>query len=89
MTNAQKLYKLLEEEVIADVEDHMDYLYDLIATKKATQEDKDDLKETQMILKEFKNTLTEINNGEMDEEECLELIEELEAMRQFDEDEEA
>ncbi len=86
MTHAQRLYKLLEEEVIADVEDHIDYLYDLIAKKKATQEDTDDLKEAQMILKEFKSTLDEINNGEMSEEECLELIEELEQMRSFEED---
>jgi len=87
MSNAQKLYKLLEEEVIADVEDHIDYIYDLIANKKATQEDKDDLQEAQMILKEFKTTLTEINNGDLDEDECLELIEELEEMRQFEDDE--
>ncbi len=86
MTNTQKLYKLLEEEVIADVEDHMDYLYDLIAKKTATDEDKDDLKEAQMILKEFKNTLIEINNGDMDEEECLELIEELQEMRHLEDD---
>jgi hypothetical protein len=39
-----------------------------------------------MILKEFKATLSEINNGDMDEDECLELIEELEAMRQFEDD---
>ncbi len=88
MTNAQKLYKLLEEEVIADIEDHIDYIYDLIANKKDTDEDKDDLKEAQMILKEFKATLTEINNGDMDEDECLELIEELEEMRAFEEDDE-
>ena len=87
MTNAQKLYKLLEEEVIADVEDHIDYLYDLIAKKKATDEDKDDLTEAQMILKEFKSTLIEINNGDMNEDECLELIEELEEMRSFEDDE--
>ncbi|MEA2110685.1 MAG: hypothetical protein U9P71_01420 [Campylobacterota bacterium] len=87
MTNAQKLYKLLEEEVIADVEDHIDYIYDLIANKKATDDDKDDLKEAQMILKEFKATLTEINNGDLDENECLELIEELEEMRSLEDDE--
>ncbi len=86
MTHAQQLYKLLEEEVIADVEDHIDYLYDLIAKKKATQEDTDDLKEAQMILKEFKETLVEINNGDMSESECLELIEELEQMRSLEED---
>ncbi len=86
MTNAQKLYKLLDEEVIADVEDHMDYLYDLIIKKTATDEDKDDLKEAQMILKEFKNTLIEINNGDMDEDECLELIEELQEMRHLEDD---
>ncbi len=85
MTHAQQLYKLLEEEVIADVEDHIDYLYDLIAKKKATQEDTDDLKEAQMILKEFKSTLTEIDSGEMSEAECLELIEELEQMRSLEE----
>jgi len=86
MTHSQRLYTLLKEEVIADVEDHMDYLYDLIAKKKATQEDEDDLKEAQSILKEFKETLDEITSGEMGEEECLELIEELEKMRSFEED---
>ncbi len=86
MTHAQQLYKLLEEEVIADVEDHIDYLYDLIAKKKATPEDQDDLREAQGILKEFKETLNDINNGEMSDEECLELIEELEQMRSLEED---
>lgn len=88
MTNAQKLKKLLIEDVIPEVEEYMDDLFELIANKEATPEDKAELEEMREMRDEFKVMITEIDNDEIDEEESAEIIAEINAMRNGDDDEE-
>ena len=86
MTNAQTLKNMLVDEVIPEVEDYMDDIFELIATKKATPEDEAELDEVRDMRDEFKEMLTEIDNDEIDEDECAEIISELNAMRIVEEE---
>ncbi|MCK9161927.1 MAG: hypothetical protein ACOX39_02940 [Arcobacteraceae bacterium] len=86
MTNAQKLKNLIENEVLPEIEESIDYLFELVNNKQATSEDKEELKVTQDLLKAFNEILVELENNEIDEEECLQIIEEIEEMRSYDED---
>jgi len=80
MTQSQKLIQLLEEQVLPDTQDHLDYLFELVATKKADQEEIDELKEIQDMRTEFKTMLDDIESGDMDQEEIEELVCEIEEM---------
>ncbi|NLO18015.1 MAG: hypothetical protein GX118_07480 [Arcobacter butzleri] len=86
MANAQKLKNLIENEVLPEIEESIDYLFELVNNKQATSEDKEELRVTQDLLKAFNEILVELENNEIDEEECLQIIEEIEEMRSYDED---
>jgi hypothetical protein len=87
MTNAETLTQLLTEEVIPDIEDYMDDLFVLIADKKSTDEDREELENMRELREEFKTMLIELENGDMEEDECLEIIEEIRQMQEGDEEE--
>ena len=89
MLPSEQLEQMLTQEIAPDLEDFIDGLFEKIAdNKEATEEDKDALKEAQDLRDEFKEMYDDLQSGEMDEEECLEVLEELIAMRQEEEDEE-
>lgn len=88
MTKAKELQTLVEDEVIPEIEESIDYLFELVDAKKATAEDKEELKETQELLKAFRQILTDLEKNEIDEEECSELIEEINEMRNYEEEDE-
>ena len=89
MTEAEALIDLLENDVIPEIESFIDDLYEKIAeTKNATEEDKTQLAELQELRQEFSVLLDETKNGELDEEECRAIIDEIEMMRDADEEEE-
>ena len=82
MKNAEDLIELLQEDVIPEIEDVIDALFESVnANKNASAEDKQELKELQELKNEFAGMLEEVKNGEMDEDECAEIIEEIDAMR--------
>ena len=82
MKNAEDLIELLQEDVIPEIEDVIDALFENVNdNKNATPEDKQELKELQELRSEFTGMLEEVKNGEMDEDECAEIIEEIDAMR--------
>ena len=88
-TKAQELTELLKEEVIPEIEDYMDELFERIANeKKASPEDKEEYEELREMRDSFREMLLDVESGEMDEEECAEVIEEIEAMRDIEEEEE-
>lgn len=73
MTNAEQLIKILNEEIIPEIESIIDEMCENIAdNKNATDEDKAEFKEAQEMKKEFKEMAFEAETGEMDEEECAE-----------------
>jgi DNA-binding protein H-NS len=80
MTKAQELKELLIEDVIPDIEDYMDDLFTLIADKKATADDKAELEEMRELKSEFHTMLEDLEKNEIDEDECIEIIAELEEM---------
>ncbi len=90
MTEAEELTDLLENDVIPEIESFIDELYEKIAeTKNASEEDKTQLAELQELKKEFGVLLEEVKNGELDEEECQGIIDEIDMMREAEEDAEA
>lgn len=73
MTKAEELIKILNEEIIPEIENIIDEMCEDIAdNKNATDEDKAEFKEAQAMKKEFKEMAFEAETGEMDEEECAE-----------------
>jgi len=92
MTKAEELIKILNEEIIPEIENIIDEMCEDIAdNKNATDEDKAEFKEAQAMKKEFKEMAFEAETGEMDEEECAENIVEckdiLEEIRALGDDE--
>ena len=81
MTNAQELKTLLEEQLIPELEIFMDNIFEEVAAKRGTDEDKEALEEARELRKEFQEILDELERDELDEEECAGLLEELAEMR--------
>lgn len=77
----ERLKLLIIDEVLPDIEEYIDVLFEKIASKNYTDEDKENLYEMQEMRDEFKDMLTEVESGEMEEEECLEIIEEIHEMK--------
>ena len=73
MTKSEELIKILNEEIIPEIENIIDEMCEDIAdNKNATDEDKAEFKEAQEMKREFKEMAFEAETGEMDEEECAE-----------------
>jgi len=86
MTEAEDLIDLLENDVIPEIESFIDDLYEKIAeTKNATDEDKTQLAELQELKQEFGILLEDVKNGDLDEEECRAIIDEIDMMREEEE----
>ena len=81
----QKLANLIKDEVLREIEDYIDELFEKIVSKKDAKEDKETLKEMQEMKKEFEKILAEIESDELDEEECIELFNEIMDMRKEEE----
>jgi len=82
MNKVEELTKLIEEDVLPEIEDFIDDLFEQIAdNKEATVEDKEELKEIQTLRSDFKEMLEDIQSGDVDEEEAIEIIEEINEMR--------
>lgn len=82
MNKIEELEELVKEELLPEVEEVLDELFELVANnKKATMDDKEEYKELQELHAEFKAILADIEKGELEEEEAIELIDEIQAMR--------
>lgn len=82
MTNIQKLEELLTEEILPEIEEHIDEIFELIASKKATDKDKEELNEVKELQSGFKEMIQEIQSGEIEEDEALEIINDIISMRE-------
>ena len=88
MTKTEKLIDLLNNDIIPEIEDVIDGLFELINdAKTATEEVKQELNELQELKTEFKVMLEEAMTGELEEEEAGEILEEIEEMRSGAEEE--
>ena len=87
MSIQKELENLIKNEVLVEIEDYIDELFEIIAAKKEDDEIKEELKQMQEMKKDFEDMLIDLANGEIDDEECKEIIEEINDMRKDEEDE--
>lgn len=87
MAYIEQLKHLIQNELIPDVEDHIDDLFEGIASAKdATSDERTQLEDMQALRDEYKELLKELQTGDIDEEEAEQLYTELTAMRSEGED---
>lgn len=87
MSYAQELEKLIKESVIPDIDESLDAIFEEIAESKEASEDaKEEIENFQEFKADLLDILVDIENGDIDEEECKELIDDiLEAQRNGEE----
>lgn len=84
MTIQEELERLIKDEVLLEIEDYIDELFEIIASKKEDENTKEELIQMQEMKKDFEEMLTDLQNGEIDDEECKEIIDEINEMRRED-----
>jgi len=89
MSYSQKLEELIKESVLPDIEDRMDELYELIADKKneSIDEAKEELDELIEFRDDLKDILVDIECGEIEDDECKEIYEDILAAQNEDDEE--
>jgi len=88
MTKTEELIDLLNNDIIPEIEDVIDSLFELINdAKTATEEVKQELHELQELKTEFKVMVEEALTGELEDEEAQEILAEIEEMRSGAEEE--
>lgn len=89
MAYIAQLKHLIQNELIPDVEEHIDDIFEGIASAKdATPQERAQLEDMQALRDEYKELLGELNSGDIDEEEAEQLYTELTAMREGSDDDE-
>ena len=89
MSIQKELEDLIKNEVLEEIEDYIDELFEIVASKKEDENTKEELTQMQEMKKDFEDMLVDLANGEIDDEEAQEIIEEINDMRkEEDEDEE-
>ena len=84
MSIQKELEDLIKNEVLIEIEDYIDELFEIVAAKKENDEIKEELKQMQEMKKDFEEMLTDLENGEIDDEEAKEIIDEIHEMRNED-----
>jgi hypothetical protein len=87
MSIQKELEDLIKNEVLVEIEDYIDELFEIIAAKKEDDEIKEELKQIQEMKKEFEDMLVDLVHGDIDDEECEEIIAEINDMRKEEEEE--
>lgn len=80
MSIQKELEVLLKDEVLVEIEDYIDELFEIIASKKEDKEIKEELAQMQEMKKEFEEMLIDLVHGDIDDEECKEIIAEIKEM---------
>ena len=84
MTIQEELEDLIKNEVLVEIEDYIDELFEIIAAKKDDENTKEELKQVQEMKKDFEEMLADLIHGDIDDEECREIIEEIHELRKED-----
>ena len=82
----KELEDLIKNEVLIEIEDYIDELFEIVAAKKENDEIKEELKQMQEMKKEFEDMLVDLVHGDIDDEECQEIIAEINDMRKEEEE---
>ena len=86
MSIQKELEDLIKNEVLIEIEDYIDELFEKVAAKKENDEIKEELKQMQEMKKEFEDMLVDLVHGDIDDEECEEIIAEINDMRKEEEE---
>ncbi len=81
MTIQEKLLNLIHNEVMPDIEDYLDELFELVASKKDDKQIKEEILYMQEMQQEFQELIDDIHNGNIDDEEAQEIIDEIIEMK--------
>jgi len=84
MSIQKELEKLIKEDVLLEIEDYIDELFEIIASKKDDERTKEELENMQEMKADFEAMLADIDSGDLDDEEAKEIIEEIIEMRAED-----
>jgi hypothetical protein len=89
MSYLLKLEELIKQSVLPDIEDRMDELYEVIADKKndSIDEAKEELEELIEFRDDLKEILVDIECGEIEEDECKEIYDDILSAQTDDEEE--
>ncbi len=78
MSYAQKLEELLTKTVIPDLDERLDEIFEEIAdNKEATDDAKEEIEELREFKSDLQDVLEDIESGDIDEDECKELIDDI------------
>jgi len=78
MSYAQELKKLIEESVIPDIDESLDAIFEEIAdNKEATEDAKEEIEELREFKSDLQDVLTDIESGDIEEDECKEIIDDI------------
>ena len=86
MSIQKELEDLIKDEVLIEIEDYIDELFEIIAAKKEDDGIKEELKQMQEMKKDFEDMLVDLVHGDIDDEECEEIIAEINDMRKEEEE---
>lgn len=77
----ERLGDLIENVVLVDIEEQIDELFEKVANDKQSKGKYDEeINELHELRKEFKEILEELDNNELESDECKELYDEILAM---------
>ena len=78
MTVQEELKQLLEKQVIPDVEDALDDIFEQVnELKNADEATKEEVQELQDFKADLKDILKDIESGDITDEECQEIIDDI------------
>ncbi|HIP26180.1 MAG TPA: hypothetical protein EYG80_00810 [Flavobacteriaceae bacterium] len=87
MSNSEKLKNFLTQEIIPDLEEAIDEMFSMIEkAKMASIADKEELQDLQEMHAECKDIVTEIEAGDMDDDEAGDILAEFIDMKTADEE---
>ena len=87
MSIKKELEELIKNEVLVEIEDYIDELFELIASKKDSFNVKEELQQMQEMKKDFEDMLNDLVHGDISDEEAQEIFEEIIDMRKEEEEE--
>lgn len=73
----EKLLNLIHNEVLPDIEEYLDELFEIVASKKGDDKIKEEISYMQEMKKDFSEMIEDIENDEIDDEEAQEIIDEI------------
>lgn len=77
MSIQKELKEIITNEVLVEIEEYIDDLFEIVAAKKETSETKEELANMQEMKKEFEELLSDLEAGEIDDDEAQEIYDEI------------